>query len=489
MRWWWWLIALGACGRIGFAPIDGDEPADALPPACVAQVAAGRQSSCAIDLRGDVWCWGANEQREVSPQSDDVINAPVRVSLAAPAVQLGVGAQFACARLGDGRVQCWGSGGLGKLGTGNTTSGGPFMVALGGETAVDLQVGMRHACIRRMSDGGVMCWGNNAFRQLADPLLGSSSTPIVVPNTIGARQLSLGHQHVCGLDTGGSPFCWGRNGDSQLSGTGGNSPTQVAVPSLVAPSMLAAGGAFSCALDQGAVRCWGVGAFGSIGAGDFASRVTPGPVVVTGATQVSLGSLGGCALLESAEVTCWGHGETGSLGDGTLAVQPTPVRAQIADVTQLAAGARHVCALSSGRAWCWGQNHRGQLGRGTTALSTVPVRVVTPDLPYTKLAVGSGAACAATATEVPTVAASWASAISIRVRSQPESRSCARRRTSRRGPRPRVRCSMTARSRAGAQTASGKSGMARSEISKCRASSRGWAEPRSSASAAGTPVR
>jgi alpha-tubulin suppressor-like RCC1 family protein len=77
----------------------------------------------------------------------------------------------------------------------------------------------------------------------------------------------------------------------------------VGVTAATATSML------TCALlSSGAVKCWGANSDGALGDGTTIDRRTPVDVVgLSGnVVAVSVGALGGCALLDDGKARCWG---------------------------------------------------------------------------------------------------------------------------------------------------------------------------------------
>ena len=97
-----------------------------------------------------------------------------------------------------------------------------------------------------------------------------------------------------------------------------------------------------------------------------------------GASPISAGGGFACALLPSHRVKCWGWNDGGQLGDGTTKISSGPVPVSgITNATQVSAGGDHTCALlSNHKVECWGGNGAGQLGDGKTKDSSTPVSVV-----------------------------------------------------------------------------------------------------------------
>ncbi len=152
---------------------------------------------------------------------------------------------------------------------------------------------------------------------------------------------------------------------------------------------IAGGSDHSCAvLYDGRLKCWGSNVDGQLGLGDTQSRGDgPGemggslPSVNLGtgrtATQVCVGTLHTCAILDDSTLKCWGFNSEGQLGLGnaqTKGILPTQMGDALPAVnvgtgrhaTAIACGAAYTCAvLDNGQVRCWGHNVEGQLGQGT----------------------------------------------------------------------------------------------------------------------------
>lgn len=285
-----------------------------------------------------------------------------------PGNALSAGGGSACALLSGGSLDCWGDNSVGQLGDGSANAVSEVPVAVSGiSDAIQVSAGSDFACAL-LSGGRIDCWGFNSSGQLGEGTLGSetcffsnwfcSRTPVAVVGITDATQLSVGASSACALLAGGSIDCWGEDEDGQL----GNSTT------------------------TGPEAC----RFG------FCSSRPVGVIGIVGATQVSVGGEGACALMSSGGIDCWGLDDLGQLGDGTTTTtdtcendwpcSPSPVAVTgITNATQVNAGGGDTCALLvTGRINCWGANWEGALGDGTstgpdscsdTACSTSPVEV------------------------------------------------------------------------------------------------------------------
>jgi hypothetical protein len=184
--------------------------------------------------------------------------------------------------------------------------------------------------------------------------------------------------HVACVDMTGNPVLVGKNciGGGVLHGCLLNADgtvdclpgmTRVALPgaaSRISASLVASGG---CAiLAQGGVRCWS----------DPTATPQPIPGLQPGAREIEGDLAFGCALTGPRTVQCWGVNAFGQLGQRGPSSPTANVRTFDEPIVHLAADVATVCVqLQSGRAACWGQNEFGLLGR-TLWRAEAPLQIV-----------------------------------------------------------------------------------------------------------------
>jgi alpha-tubulin suppressor-like RCC1 family protein len=380
------VLMTSACGRFGFDAVpargdgagDGKADADVFAETCFRGIASGKDNTCVIDARGDVWCWGSNNGFQTAPTQTgtDRIFVPAKVPLPRPAAQVALGDWVSCARLDDGTARCWGNDFRGALGDGaGDSSPGPVEPGLG-DTIVDIAAGAVTVCALRASDRKVMCWGSNVLFEAATTGL-SVDAPQPVAGTQGAKDLALAHHHGCIVDASDTVQCWGRGGSSELGTPAADQQNPRTLAGYGAASrVVRGGGRFTCVIEMnGDVRCNGLDDMMQLGRPDGFPSATPLAPIVSNVVDASLGSMSGCALLADHSVKCWGDGTDGILGPTNLRPSDTAVTV-LANVNAMSSGAHHVCALKGAQVLCWGYNAYGQLGRGDASLRPSPAALM-----------------------------------------------------------------------------------------------------------------
>jgi alpha-tubulin suppressor-like RCC1 family protein len=211
-------------------------------------------------------------------------------------------------------------------------------------------------------------------------------------------------------------FGWGKNnGDLGDGGTASRSTPVAVSTTSPAPSMytdISGAGDHSCGVgDDGQAFCWGSGAYGELGTGNFSSVTTPVAVTTAGGLPDTYKAVGAgeyftCGLGTDDSAYCWGNNDEGQLGDGstTTSSNPVPVLAGASpgQFKALAVSAFTACALGiDDRAYCWGYGAFGNRGDDTTTRrATTPVAVSIPGGTtgtYASIAAGDHRTCAVTA--------------------------------------------------------------------------------------------
>jgi alpha-tubulin suppressor-like RCC1 family protein len=328
----------GTNGQLGYGNtnnIGDDEPVSVAGAVQLSgkarQVVVGGSHSCAIIDEGQVQCWGSNEFGQLGngqPGSVGDDETPASVSplrFALPIKQLALGFDFSCALDIVGNVYCWGENYFGQLGRGDWLQGSDSYemandlspIALGGSTE-QIFTGPTGVCALR-TDGALYCWGDNSMGQIGYDqfdAIGDDEFPVDVgalPIGSGIKSVALGMSHSCALFHDGTVKCWGDNSDGQLGLDGGNSTglTAAAVEAMPVSlggvaSDIASGSGFSCAvLVTGGVRCWGANDAGQLGRGNTTNIGLNETPAVVGDVPMSYVSAATWQFVNPKDLTVW----------------------------------------------------------------------------------------------------------------------------------------------------------------------------------------
>jgi alpha-tubulin suppressor-like RCC1 family protein len=337
-----------------------------------ADVSAGIDHTCAINMNGKLFCWGNNGVGQLGNNSTTDSHVPVQESTGATDwARVSAGWSHTCAIKTDRKLFCWGTNSHNQLGN-NSTSGyspEPVQESTGATDWVDVSAGGGHTCAIK-TNGTLFCWGYDYYGQGGDNSLFADSRVPVQESTDATdwARVSAGGVHSCAIKTNGTVFCWGYNGGGQL-GTNLIDLSSIPVQESTRATdwaRVSAGDASTCAIKtNGTLFCWG-------------------PVLIqesTSATDwagVSAGYRHTCALKTDGTLFCWGHNEYGQLGNNSNTNSPVPVQESTSatDWANLSVGGHHTCAnKTDGKLFCWGDNEYGQLGDNSTTNSPVPIRV------------------------------------------------------------------------------------------------------------------
>lgn len=157
-------------------------------------IAAAGGSSCAINRRGEVYCWGTNRAGQLGDGTLAHATSPIRSETPRGMTAITMGSYttwygHTCGLNRHRRAFCWGENGFGQLGDGTVSDQlTPTSVLLlgGGVRMIEGSTGGRHTCAVDRS-GRLSCWGHNDYGQLGDGTAFSSSAPVRVLGRLHRR--------------------------------------------------------------------------------------------------------------------------------------------------------------------------------------------------------------------------------------------------------------------------------------------------------------
>jgi alpha-tubulin suppressor-like RCC1 family protein len=284
-------------------------PVDGLASG-VRAVFGGAVAHCAVLEDGHVLCWGDSVFGEFEGRGavHAIALSPFEAPGLSSVASLGIGTYFHCALNVEGDVKCYGLNGAGQLGSGTLDDGfvPAGVLGLGPSRGLAAAQSGFFACAVTIA-GAVLCWGTNVYGQLGNGTKEDALAPVAVSGLeSGIARVTAGRDHACAI-ANDATYCWGDGSEGQLGSASGGATTPVVVVGLPPLVAVAAGAAHTCGLaEAGSVHCWGSSASGHAPA--------PTEVIASGVVEIAAGGHHTCALLESGLLRCWGTNGSGQLG-------------------------------------------------------------------------------------------------------------------------------------------------------------------------------
>ncbi len=244
----------------------------------VTAISAGSYHTCARTSTGAMKCWGNNAYGRLGDGTTTNRDEPVTI-FASGINSISAGWAHTCAATSSGAAKCWGLNNRSQLGL-NSTGGdhfSPATVSGLGSGVTSVSAGGFHTCA--MVSGAIKCWGANNFGQLGDTTTFERDEPVNVFWLASVpAAVSAGGNHTCALNTDGGVKCWGQNAYGQL---GDNTNDQRTAPVNVSGlangvASISAGWSGNCArMSGGGAKCWGYNGDGQLGDGTTTNRDEP----------------------------------------------------------------------------------------------------------------------------------------------------------------------------------------------------------------------
>jgi alpha-tubulin suppressor-like RCC1 family protein len=340
----------------------------------IVQISAAGQDCLALADDGSVWEWGSNWRGELTGNSSDGHQAPIRVPIT-NVVAISAGGFQNLALKDDDTVWAWGASYDGNLGNTLNGTNGTFMpIKIPISNVKEIYSGKAWSFAIK-NDGTLWAWGANYNGQLGDGTYMYKSSPVQVLLT---NISSIDANGIFAISENGDVCAWGDNvyltwGDISFYGRLGNNltnksyPTPLKIDGLHGVSSISSGLVHVIVLlKNGSIMAWGGNDKGQLGNGNLLSD--PGsyekkPIIpnIYNVKAISAGFEDSSALKNDGTVWTWGLEENHS-------INPSPTQvSRLTNVISISAGDTHYMALKSdGTVWVFGSVGRGQAGKVTT---------------------------------------------------------------------------------------------------------------------------
>ena len=225
-----------------------------------------------LKSNGTVWSWGYNSYGQLGNNSTAGSSVPVQVSGLASVTAITSGNGTGYALKSDGTVWAWGNNSNGQLGNG-TVGNSLIPVKVAWQTGVTAISSKYLTCYSLQSNGTVWSWGQGTGGQLGNAFYSDSSTPVQVSGLTQATAIAASSDG-CYATTGGLAYpggegwAWGLNTNGQLGNGSGASYSNVPVRILEVGYVanIGAGPYSGYAEDTGGtIWCWGYNGWSQLG--------------------------------------------------------------------------------------------------------------------------------------------------------------------------------------------------------------------------------
>jgi alpha-tubulin suppressor-like RCC1 family protein len=341
------------------------------------KISTGSEHACALDNKGQIWCWGSNALGKAGIDASDLsvfVPAPIYHPDQLEFTHISCGGNSSCAIDENKNILCWGR----YIGTTNSYS--PTYIPLN-DGFKDITSGAKHNCALT-DDGTAYCWGVNYYGQLGNGVDSLDSTyyePVLVSDSSNLESISAGADHTCAVDKYNNAWCWGRNNFGQLGI--GNQTMRLVMTKIDGFDFesISAGKESTCAITtDSSVYCWGDNREHEIGNGIVADLYNSPEMVSTNLTfhKVSVDASHVCAVSTLNTAHCWGRGTEGQTGDNDTSIHETPLPVTFTNtVLSISTGVNFSCLLDNYTAYCFGSSTNYKRGNSSEQNAVLPANV------------------------------------------------------------------------------------------------------------------
>lgn len=293
----------------------------------IKEIAAGDSHVLALDLDGNVWVWGRNNDNQLGLANTTEAILPTKLELGQRIVKVAAGYNQSFAITDDNKLIAWGLNENGELGIGtNDEKAEPTMIK-NVKNVLDIAVGRTHS-ILVTTNGEVYTTGNNSYGSLSGTV-SKRNRFAKVENLEDIAYISSGEYHNMVLDINGKVYVWGGNKNGQL-GNGNTNTINIPfeITGITNKKEIAAGKDTSfIRTKDGEIYAAGANVCGQLGSGDNNSKQEFEKInTINDVFEISAGNTYAMAITKDGTVWAWGDYYHGVSANRTETNSNVPVK-------------------------------------------------------------------------------------------------------------------------------------------------------------------
>jgi alpha-tubulin suppressor-like RCC1 family protein len=315
------------------------KPTPVLGVSSAKKLVVGPRGACVVNNDGTATCWGKNDVGQFVDNGggeQNLVKVPVLMGLT-DVRDVSVGFNNTCAVVGTSgasTVVCRGDNTKGQLGNGTYVASAKFETVKGLPADIrTVSAGSHEACAVQEPQGATFCWGAGKGTGDFTGEPSAEASPLGGNASVGVRQLSMGAIGAFAVRDDGALVLWG--GYNPATGVPQN---QIFVPRNVPlgakVTQVSVKFSHACALDSdGSVWCWGYNGDAQVGApckslGSCEGETVINPIKTNAepSSQVAVGDRSTCVLTKTHKIVCWGGNPSGQLGAGYASQREPPTK-------------------------------------------------------------------------------------------------------------------------------------------------------------------